>query len=98
MGQAITVGATVAGNAAIFDANRSISGQDGGAYTSAAEATEDEGFPARLAAEIFAGDSRVTSVYAGSNGIVVVRQGGWDDPSLQSTVSVIEDFFVFYKD
>lgn len=98
MGQAITVESIVAGGSAIFDANRSISGQDGHAYTSAAEAAEDDGFPAKLAGEIFAIDSRVTSVYAGSNGIVVVREGGWDETSVGAVGSVIEDFFVFYRD
>lgn len=98
MGQIISVAGTTLGATAIFEADRSLSGQDGGSYESSPDTAEDTTFPARLAAEIFAADPGVTRVFVGSNGIVVHRDNPWSDPELERIGSVIEDFFVFYDD
>lgn len=98
MGQIISVEGTIVGDSAIFDADRSLSGQDGGAYESLEETADDSTFPAQLAARVFEADSAVNRVFAGSNGIVVRRSGGWSEADLNAIGSVIEEFFVFYRD
>lgn len=96
MGQVIHVTGSTAGDAAIFEADRSLSGQDGGAYESREETDGDPTFPARLAARAFDSDSAITRVFAGSNGIVVHRQGGWSEAEMARMGSLIEEFFVYY--
>lgn len=98
MGQTINVETRTAGSAAIFDADRSLTGQDGEAYTDIEEARSGEGFGAALAVDIFESDAAVDHVYVGSNGIVVVRPSGWDDQSVKRVETAISEFFVFYRD
>lgn len=98
MGQIISVTGTIAGDSAIFEADRSLSGQDGGAYESPEETADDPTFPAQLAARIFEADSAVNRVFAGSNGVVVRRAGGWSEVERDGIAEVIETFFVFYRD
>lgn len=97
MGQIINVTGTVADDSAIFEADRSLSGQDGGAFESIEETADVPTFPARLAARVFEEDPNVNRVFAGSNGFIVRRDGGWSDADLARVSSVIEEFFVFYR-
>jgi len=97
MGQAISVTGTMAGDSVIYEADRSLSGQDGGAYESIEDTADDATFPARLAARLFETDDAVNRVFAGSNGIVIRRRGGWDPSDVDRIGSVIEEFFVFYR-
>ena len=97
MGQFINVTGTVAGDSAIFEANRSLSGQDGESFDSIEATVDNTTFPARLAAEIFDADGAVSSVFTGSNGIVVGREAGWSDADVTRIGAVIEEFFVFYR-
>jgi hypothetical protein len=98
MGQIINVTGTVSGDSAIFEADRSLSGQDGGSFDSIEATVDNTTFPARLAARVFEADEAVGSVFAGSNGVVVRRAGGWSDADVARIGSVIEEFFVFYRD
>jgi hypothetical protein len=98
MGQIINVTGTVTGDSAIFEADRSLSGQDGGSFDSIESTADNSTFPARLAARIFEADGAVTGVFAGSNGVVVRRGGGWSDADVTRAGTVIEEFFVFYRD
>lgn len=98
MGQIITVTGTIAGDSAIFEADRSLSGQDGGAYESLEETVDDPTFPAQLAARVFEADTAVNRVFAGSNGVVIRRTGGWSEGQREVIAEVIETFFVFYRD
>ena len=98
MGQSISVAGTVLGAAAIFEADRSLSGQDGESYDSPPDPSDDATFPAQLAARIFEADPGITGVFVGSNGIVVHRGGPWSDTEVDRIGSVIEEFFVFYDD
>jgi hypothetical protein len=97
MGQIIKVTGTVVGDSAIFEADRSLSGQDGGSFDSIEATVDNPTFPARLAARVFAVDAAVTSVFAGSNGVVVRRNGGWSDDDANRVGTIIEEFFVFYR-
>ena len=98
MGQVINVTSTVVGESAFFEADRSLSGQDGGSYDSP-EATEgDQSFGAKLAAALFESDPLIAGVFVASNSIVARRQAGWDDAGLGAASAVIRNFFVFYRD
>ncbi len=97
MGQIISVTGTVAGDSAIFEADRSLSGQDGGRYESIEETVDDPSFPARLAARVFEQDPATNHVFVGSNGVVIRRRAGWADQDVATIGKVIEDFFVFYR-
>ena len=98
MGQIINVTGTVSGESAVFEADRSLSGQDGGSFESIEETVDDTTFPARLAARVFESDNAVNRVFTGSNGVVIRRSGGWTDSDVARVGSVIEEFFVFYRD
>lgn len=99
MGQVINVTkVTVIGDAAVFDSDRSISGQDGKGFSSGADAAEDPTFAAQLAEAIFGADEAVLNVHVASNSVVVKRQGGWDEGASAATSRVVRDFFVFYDD
>lgn len=98
MGQSISVAGTVLGATAIFEADRSLSGQDGESFDAKPDLSGDATFPAQLAARLFDADTGVTGVFVGSNGIVVHRGSSWGDTEVDRIGSVIEDFFVFYDD
>lgn len=99
MGQVINVTKiTIIGDAAVFDSDRTISGQDGDGYSSAAEAAAGATFPARLAEAIFGVDPLIGNVHVASNSVVVKRDRGWDDAATAATSDVIREFFVFYND
>jgi len=99
MGQPIEiVGTTRLDDVVMFDTDRSITGQDGSGYGSLDEATATDDFPARLAARLFEGVDGVNHVFVASNGVVVRRQGGWDDAVTASAGGIITDFFIFYRD
>ena len=97
MGQAIEVEASAIGDIAVFDTDRTISGQDGQQFSNSSEANDSETFPGRLAHKLFEADGALGSVFAASNAITVQREGGWDASSLATTTSIIEDFFLFYS-
>jgi len=95
VGQPIELrGIAVIGDVALFDTDRSISGQDGESFSSEAEARQGTSFSARLAQRIFASDPSVTSVFVASNQVTVGRSGGWTDTVGVGTV--IERFFLHY--
>jgi hypothetical protein len=96
MGQAIEVEPQVVGDVAIFATDRSLTGQDGSGYESAAAAASDDRFPGRLAQRLYAADDRLNSVWIASNTAVLRRDGGWDDTAQTSTADVIRRFFLYY--
>lgn len=97
MGQTIKVlGTTLVGDVAIIDTDRSITGQDGSSYASAADSAND--FPGHLATRLFERVDGVNHVFVASNQVVLGREGGWDDKSLATATEVVSDFFVFYDE
>lgn len=96
MGQRIQVRPTVVGVAAIFDTDRSITGQDGTSYESAEDAASDDRFPGRLAARLFQAGLGIETVWVASNTVVVTRGDDWDDTAVEAAGGVIEAFFVYY--
>ncbi len=96
MGKPIAVTSTrTVGEVAVFDTDRSITGQDGMAFASAPEAAES--FPARLAARLFETVPGLAHVFVASSQVVLRRTGGWDDSARSAAESCIADFFVFYR-
>ncbi len=98
MGQLIDVEAQAVGEVALFDTNRSITGQDGVAFSSAEQAAEAASLPGDLAGRLFAADGAVRHVFVASNGVSVGRNGGWDGAALAAASEVIRSFFVFYRE
>ncbi len=97
MGQKIEISsAETIGDVAIFDTDRSLSGQDGERYRSAADATASSTLPARLAVRLFDADEALRSVYVTSNVVSVERAGGWDEGALEETGTLLSEFFAFY--
>ncbi|MDX1690496.1 MAG: hypothetical protein R3290_05700 [Acidimicrobiia bacterium] len=99
MGQPIEVlRTTVVGDVLMIDTDRSITGQDGSAFSSASEAEESEVFPGELAGRLFSSDEGIDHVFVASNQVVVRRPAGWDDGSADEAARIVADFFVFYRD
>ncbi|NNF62977.1 MAG: hypothetical protein HKN07_01850 [Acidimicrobiia bacterium] len=96
MGQIINVTTQVLDDVALFDADRSITGQDGSAYANEGEAELDTTFPGRLAHRLFGVDSSIGHVFVASNQVVVRRSGGWPPAALKVASETISEFFVFY--
>ncbi len=98
MGQHITVSApSVIGDIAVFDTDRSLSGQDGIGFISADEATATDTFPGRLAARLFAADPALSHVFVASSQAVLRRKGSWDSAALSAASDVLSSFFVHYS-
>lgn len=98
MGQLIEVESTQIGDVAVFDTDRSITGQDGTAYASVAEAEAGADFPDELAARLFRLDAAIDHVFVASNQVVVRRTGGWDPDATTTAADVIRQFFVYYPE
>ena len=95
MGQRIVLrGSTVIGDVAVFDTDRTISGQDGESFSSVEAARDGISFSARLAERLFESDEAIDSVFVQSNAVTVRRAGGWD--GTDAAGGVIEGFFEFY--
>jgi hypothetical protein len=97
VGQRIEVEPTLVGDTAIFDTDRSITGQDGTGYASAEAAAADRRFPGNLAAEIFRADDAVDNVWVASNTVVVRRTGGWAAADAATIAETIASFFLYYE-
>lgn len=97
MGQRIDVSSTVIEDIAMFDADRSITGQDGTGYSSG-EDIEATDFPSRLADQLFQDVPGIDHVFIASNQVVIRRPHGWDEEVVESAGSVISNFFLFYPD
>lgn len=93
MGQLIDVSSIALGDIAFFDADRSLTGQDGYSFTSH---TESDTPPATLANRLFAADPDIAHVHVLSNTVSVQRSGGWTDDRLKSAATILQHLFVFY--
>ena len=96
MGQPIEVTATVLGEVALLVGDRTITGQDGAGFSSAAEARETGGLAGRLAEALFDTDPGISHVFTHSNVASVTREGGWADGEVDALADVLRHFFVYY--
>jgi hypothetical protein len=93
VGQAIEVHSTIHGDVAVFDTDRTFTGQDGRGFT---RAEPDGGFEGLLAKRLLDSDPAVDHVFVQFNVISVRRHGGWDDGSIRRAGEQITDFFLVY--
>ena len=96
MGQRIEVSTSVVGDVLMLDTDRSITGQEGSEYDSAASADAGDRFPGRLAARMFGSDTEIDHILVGSNVVVVRRTVAWDETSIRGVSAVVGDFFLVY--
>lgn len=94
MGQLIEVSAVAIGDIALFDTDRSLTGQDPWIF---GEPTQGEEWPTVLANRLFETDPAINNIHMLSNTISVRRTGGWPDSDLDSAADVINRLFVFYE-
>ena len=97
MGQSIDVKSILLGDVAVFDTDRSVTGQDGQGFDSIT-AAEDGTTAARLAFRLFAGDAAIDHVFVLSNQVTVRRTDGWTEESAGEAAAAIGDFFIFYEE
>jgi len=93
MGQTIDVKSTPLGDVALFDTDRSLTGQDSHAFAGTTDSADP---PATLANRLFDSDPSILHVHILSNTVSIERDRGWDSVSLAAARSVIANLFVFY--
>lgn len=96
MGQLIEVDHLVLGNVALFDTDRSLSGQDGESYADPETAAASGTFPGRVAAALLTEIPSIESVYVFSNTISAKQSGGWSDESADTAARIIRNSLVHY--
>ncbi len=97
MGQKIEItSAVTVGDVAVFDTDRTLSGQDGERYRSVDETEAKTTYPAGVAKRLLSADEAVRSVYVTSNVVSVDREGGWNETALDEAGELIRSFFLFY--
>lgn len=93
MGQLIEVSAVPLGEVALFDTDRSLTGQDSHSFAGTSDRDDP---PAILANRLFDSDPSILHVHILSNAVSIERTGGWDRDSLAAARTVIANLFVFY--
>ena len=96
MGQLIEVDRLVLGDVAVFDTDRTFSGQEGETYTSAAAADASGTYPGLVASALFAEFPSIVSVYVFSNTVSVRKSEGWDDEGADAAAGIIRNSLVYY--
>ena len=94
MGQTIEVAATDFGEVAIFDLDRSLTGQDARIFTGSPDGDTP---PRTLARRLWQRIEDIASVHILSNTVTVHRQSVWDSQTLDEARDVISHLFVYYE-
>lgn len=94
MGQTIEVSATEFGEVAIFDLDRSLTGQDARIFTGS---PEGDAPPRTLARRLWQSIDDIASVHILSNVVTVHRQSAWDTTTLDTAKDVISNLFLHYE-
>jgi hypothetical protein len=93
MGQKIEVAAESHGDIAVFVTDRTITGQDGDAFS---RTGPFEGFGGTVAERLLTSDPAIEHVFVQFNVVSVRRNGGWDDGALERASEQIGDLFLVY--
>lgn len=96
MGQLIEVDHLVLGDVALFDTDRSLSGQEGESYAEPETAAASGTFPGQVAAALLTELPTIQSVYVFSNTISVKQSGGWSVESAETAAGIIRNSLVHY--
>lgn len=94
MGQRITVSATPIGDVAVFDLDRSLTGQDGLTFTTPPEGSTP---PATLARRLFETDGGIDSIHVLSNTVTLRRGVEWTEDDIRQASDVITNLFVYWE-
>jgi ferredoxin--NADP+ reductase len=94
MGQTIEFDATEFGQVAVFDLDRSLTGQDARIFTGSPEGATP---PRSLARRLWAQLDDIASVHILSNTVTVQRRTDWDADTLERAREVIANLFVHYE-
>lgn len=94
MGQRISVTAIPVGDVAIFDLDRSLTGQDGMLFETR---PEGDSWPEVLARRLFDSDDQIERVYILSNEVTVTRSSEWEQADLDRAAEVIANLFIFWE-
>ncbi len=94
MGLEINVEAVAMGKIALFDTDRSLTGQEGVVYPGPPATVDNP--PSTLASRLFAVDDDIEHVHVMSNMVSVRRSTDWDDDAIDQASNVVEQLFVFY--
>jgi hypothetical protein len=97
LGQVINVEHERIGDAVVFTADRSITGQTGASYSPGDEFSGADDFGGQLASRLFAADGDVDHVWVASNTVLVRRSTGWRPSDIETAAEVLGDFFVYYR-
>ena len=98
MGQTIEINyARQLGDVLIIAADRSLTGQEGEAYTPG-YTTDSPTFPARMAEKLFAADRDIDRVHVMSNAVTIKRATEWTPESVEAATDVVTRFFRYYPD
>jgi hypothetical protein len=92
VGQSIEVQANVTGDVAVFETDRTLTGQDAESFSGPGTGS----IAADLATRLFEGDERIDRVFAHFNVVSVERSGGWDDAALEQAAEIIRTLFRVY--
>lgn len=99
MGQTIILqNRTVIGDVAMFDMNRSLSGQAGEQYSSVSDTEVSTTFPALLARRLFEAVDVVDHVFVAGSVASVRAKGGWTDETLAAVEFEVRNFFVHWDE
>ena len=98
MGQTIEVKSVVLGDVALFDTDRTVTGQDGHGFAAGSDAPEETTTAARLAAALFGSDPAINHVFVMSNQVTARRTSAWSEETAAAAGGVIRDFFIFYDE
>ncbi len=99
MGQPIQVmDRVVLGDVALFDTDRTLTGQDGETYSTMADTERTETFGSAIAARLLESDDRLDSVYVLSNSLSLRRPDGWTEEALDNASETIRTFFIVYEE
>jgi ferredoxin--NADP+ reductase len=94
MGQRIHVDATPVGNVAIFDLDRSLTGQDGITFVGPPGGTTP---PAGLARRLWEAIDQVDNVFVLSNTVTVRRESPWGADDIETASEIIANLFIFWE-
>ncbi len=93
----IEVDHSLLGDVALFDTDRSLSGQEGETFSDPESAKQSGTFPGKVAASLLAGISAIESIYVFSNTISVKRSGGWTVDRLEEAAGIVRNSLIHYE-